>query len=174
MSDKKALVVIDMQNDFLWKDRKPMFSYNTDELVGYVNKAISSYKENGYDIIYIKQYYANIATNRWIIGFGIEGTIGAEIYDGIDIVSDHEFVKWFPNTYTSKPFRRYMESEGFSEVVLCGVDECGCVGATAKGAIKAGVKTYMLQDCIGCRFPDTKKQKMRNKLKSMGVEYISL
>ena len=30
MSDKNALLVIDMQNDYLWEKRKPMFSYDTD------------------------------------------------------------------------------------------------------------------------------------------------
>ena len=65
-----------------------------------------------------------------------------------------------------------MQREGYSEVVLCGVDECGCVGATAKGAVKAGMKVYMKTDSIGCRFPDNKLQKMRKKLLSMGVEYI--
>ena len=65
-----------------------------------------------------------------------------------------------------------MQKEGYTEVVLCGVDECGCVGATAKGAVKAGMKVFMLTDSIGCRFPDHKKQKMREKLSGMGVEYI--
>ena len=49
MSDKKALLVIDMQNDYLWEKRKTMFSYDTDKLVGDVNKLIAAYKENGYD-----------------------------------------------------------------------------------------------------------------------------
>ena len=29
MAGKKALIVIDMQNDFLWEKRKAMFSYDT-------------------------------------------------------------------------------------------------------------------------------------------------
>ena len=30
---KKALVVIDMQNDYLWEKRKKKFTYDTEELV---------------------------------------------------------------------------------------------------------------------------------------------
>ena len=30
----KALLVIDMQNDYLWSKRKDMFSYDTENLVG--------------------------------------------------------------------------------------------------------------------------------------------
>ena len=41
---KKALIVIDMQNDYLWEKRKKMFTYNTSELTDSVNHAIRSYK----------------------------------------------------------------------------------------------------------------------------------
>ena len=54
--EKKALLVIDMQNDYLWSKRKEMFSYDTEKLVGNVNQAIEQYQEEGYDIIYIKQF----------------------------------------------------------------------------------------------------------------------
>ncbi len=57
---KKVLLVIDMQNDYLWDKRKTMFSYDTDELVRNVNNAISSYKEDGADIIYIKHVLPKI------------------------------------------------------------------------------------------------------------------
>ena len=32
MSDKKALIVIDLQKDYLWDKRKPMFNYDTEPL----------------------------------------------------------------------------------------------------------------------------------------------
>lgn len=166
---KKALLVIDMQNDYLWDKRKPMFSYETDELVGNVNRAISSYKENGSDIIYIKHVLPKI---MWGVGFSIKGTAGVELFSGLDLVSDLIFEKNHPDTYTSKEFRQHMEERGYEEVTLCGLDECGCVGATAKGAAKTGVKVFMLTDCIGRRFPDEKVMKMRTDLKSLGVQYI--
>jgi len=65
MEDKKALIVIDMQNDYLWAKRKPMFSYDTDQLVKNVNRAAAFYKDKGYDIIYISQVFPDIITNRW-------------------------------------------------------------------------------------------------------------
>ncbi len=53
MSDKKVLIVIDMQNDYLWDKRKKMFSYNTSELVGAVNDLIHEFSKQGNDVIYI-------------------------------------------------------------------------------------------------------------------------
>ena len=54
---------------------------------------------------------------------------------------------------------------------ICGLDECGCVGATAKGAVKSGVKVVMIENCIGRRFPDAKVQRMREELRTLGINY---
>ena len=67
-----------------------------------------------------------------------------------------------------------MEKQGYTEVVLCGLDECGCVGATAKGAAKTGVRVVMLENCIGRRYSAQKVQKMRESLKALGVQYRTL
>ncbi len=169
MSDKKALIVIDLQKDYLWDKRKPMFNYDTETLVGNVNRAIASYKDAGYDIIYIKHILPKI---MWGVGFSIRGTEGAELFEGVNVVSDKIFEKNRSNTFTAKLFREYVKKQGYREMILCGLDECGCVGATAKGAVKAGIKVRMLTDCIGRRFPDVKVQSMRKGLKALGVEYI--
>lgn len=174
MPNQKAFVVIDMQNDYLWEKRKPRFSYPTEELVNAVNQAITAYQEKGYDIIYIAQVFPNIITNKWLIGFSIKGTAGAELYSKLKIVSDLYFEKNLPDTYSSKAFREHMAKQGYTEVTLCGLDECGCVGATAKGAVKTGVKVFMLENCIGRRFSNEKVQKMRDHLTSLGVQYIKL
>lgn len=174
MDDKRALIVIDMQNDYLWEKRKQMFSYDTAELVGAVNRAIKKYNDEGCDIIYIAQMFPNIITNKWIIGFSIKGTEGAELFKGLDIVSDLYFEKNLPDTYSSKAFRTHTEKQGYSEIILCGLDECGCVGATAKGAAKTGAKVTMLENCIGRRFPEEKVKKMRAELGKLGVKYISI
>lgn len=172
MTEKKALVAIDMQNDYLWDKRKATFSYNTGNLVDSVNKAVAEYQKNGYDIIYIAQMFPNIITNKWFIGFSIKGTAGAELYSKLNIVSDLYFEKKLPDTYSSKLFREHMLKQNYKEVVLCGLDECGCVGATAKGAVKTGVKVFILENSIGTRYSNNKAQKMRDSLTSLGVQYI--
>lgn len=165
----KALVVIDMQNDYLWENRKKMFTYDTEELVANVNQAIETYREDGYDIIYIKHILPKLL---WGVGFSIRGTQGAKMYPGVKLESPLIFEKSRSNTFTSREFRNQVKEQGYEEMVLCGLDECGCVGATAKGAVKAGIKTYMLTDCIGRRFPEERVKKMREELQALGVEYI--
>lgn len=136
MSNKKALIVVDMQNDYLWNRRKKMFSYNTPELVNAVNSLISEFSERGDDVIYVGQVFPNIITNKWFIGFSIKGTSGAEIYPDVDIVSDNYFEKNLPNSFTSRSFKSFVTTKEYSEITVCGLDLCGCVGATAKGPLK--------------------------------------
>ncbi len=169
MTDRKVLLVIDMQKDYLWDKRKKMFTYDTDELVGNVNRLILSYKEKGYDVIYIKHILPKL---MWGVGFSIKGTEGAELYEGLEIVSDMIFEKSRSDAYTAKPFQEYMKNQGYKEIAICGLDECGCVGATAKGAVKTGANVVMVENCIGRRFPDAKVQKMRDELKVLGVKYL--
>ncbi len=172
MPNKKALLVIDLQNDYLWNERKAMFSYDTAALMQAVNTAIHQYQEQGWDIIYIAQVFQNIPTNRALIGFTIKGTKGAELYDGLDVVSDLFFEKYFPDAYTSKAFRTFMQQQSYAEIAVCGLDECGCVGATAKGAVKTGAKVLLIEKATACRFPAGKQQKMRESLEKLGVRYV--
>ena len=174
MSEKTALVIIDMQNDYLWEKRKSMFSYDSEKLTSAVNKAAHSFSEQGCDVIYIAQMFPNIITNKWFIGFSIKGTPGAELYSGLDKVSDLYFEKNLPDCFSSKDFRKWVADKGYTELVLCGLDECGCVGATAKGALKSGLKATLLKDCTGCRFPAEKQNKMHQSLESAGAVYKNL
>ena len=178
----KALIVIDIQNDYFWDKRKPMFTYDTESFIAKVNDAIDRYQKDGYDIIYIKHILPKLL---WGVGFSIRGTEGAELYSGLNIVSDLCFEKSHSDTYTSKPFCEFMKKKAYDEIVLCGIDECGCVGATAQGAVRgfcegalgesargSSPRVKMLSECIGSRFAETKVLKMREKLKKLGVEYI--
>lgn len=169
MGNKKALIVIDMQNDYLWENRKPMFGYDTQSLVSAVNTAVKSASDNGTDVIYIRHILPDLPTNRLIIGFSIKGTRGAEIYSGVDILSDKVFDKCFSNAYTAKPFREHMQKQGYTEVSVCGLDLCGCVGKTALGAVKTGAAVTLLGDCTASRFSTDRINRMKQLLTSKGV-----
>ena len=170
MDDRKALLVIDMQNDYLWDKRKPIFTYDADKLTNNVNRLIASCKEKGYDIIYIKHILPRI---MWGVGFSIKGTKGAELFKDLDIVSDLIFEKNRSDAYTSKRFREFMKEKNYSDICICGIDECGCVGATAKGAVKTVAKVSLIENCIGCRFDKKKQENMHSFLTSLGARYIT-
>ncbi len=169
---KTALIVIDMQNDYLYEKRKDKFAYNTSELTAAVNKLIHQYKENGSDVIYIRHIIQNLPTNRLLFGFSIAGTVGAELYSGLDIVSEYCFDKLVGDALSNKNLRELIQQKGYEALHLCGLDECGCVTATALGAAKRGIKAEIISEGIATVFPKKKVDKAREKLKKAGVKYI--
>ena len=172
MPNQKALLVIDLQNDYLWNERKPMFSYDTAALMQAVNATIRSRQAEGWDIIYIAQMFPNLPTNRALIGISFKGTRGSVPDVAVEFVYDLYFEKNLPDTYTAKAFRTFMQERGYTEVAVCGLDECGCVGATAKGAVKTGAKVTLIEKATACRFPARKQRKMRESLEKLGVRYV--
>lgn len=169
---KTALIVIDMQNDYLYDKRKDTFAYNTSELVSSVNELIHQYAENNCDVIYIRHIIQNFPTNRLLFGYSIAGTEGAELFSGLDVVSKYCFDKLVGDALSNKKLRMLIEEKGYETLHLCGLDEFGCVTSTALGAAKRGIKAEIIRKGVATVFPPKKVEKRRKKLKNAGINYI--
>ena len=182
-----ALLVIDMQNDYLCENRMKRFAYDTERLVGCVNHIIHQYSAEGRDVIYIRHIIQNLPTNRLLFGYSIAGTKptnrllfgyslagtkGAELYGGLDIVSDYIFDKLFGDALSNRKLRQFIERKGYDALHLCGLDECGCVASTALGAARRGLKIEILREGIATVFDGRKVARTMEKLRQAGVRYI--
>ena len=167
-----ALLVIDMQNDYLCENRMKRFAFDTEGLVGRVNRIIHRYNAEGHDVIYIRHIIQNLPTNRLLFGYSIAGTEGAELYKGLDIVSDYIFDKLFGDALSNKKLRQLIERKGYDALHLCGLDECGCVASTALGAVKRGYNVEILQEGTATVFDERKAARTREKLRQYAVKLI--
>ena len=172
MTDKTALIVIDMQNDYLYEKRKPMFAYDTPALVSAVNGLIHKYSDSGCDVIYIRHLIQNLPTNRLLFGYSIAGTEGAELYSGLDIVSGLIFDKLFGDALTNKELLERVRNRKYDELHLCGLDRYGCVTATALGAAKRGIKAAVLTDGTATVFTGKKAEKKHAMLVKANIPFI--
>lgn len=109
---------------------------------------------------------------RLFFGFAIQGSDGAKLYSQLTIVSNHYFEKIFSDAFSSKKLVRFIKENNIQSVAICGIDEGGCVSATAKGALKHGLKVEMLTDSINTCFPIKKVEKIRDYLKRHGAKYV--
>ena len=167
-----ALLVIDMQNDYLWPARKPRFAYDTDALVASVNAIIRRCAEEGCGVAYIRHIIQNLPTNRLLFGFSLAGTPGAELYAGLKIVGENRFDKYFGDALTSASLRRWLEENGVERLRLCGLDRYGCVTATALGAKKRGYEVAILEGGTATVMPEGRAAKARRRLDEAGIEFI--
>ena len=132
---KKALVVIDIQND-ITKHYK--------EIIGHINQAIDWAAEHEIHVVYIRHYNLSAGTRTFK-----PDTVGAELVPEMKIVSDNIFIKSKGNALTSEAFAGGQQQSRFlfhgeaSFDVTCvnisgdgldGTDVCGracCVAAVS-------------------------------------------
>ncbi len=132
--NKKALVVIDIQND-ITKHYK--------DIIGKLNTAIDWAVTNGMDIVYIRHNNLSAGTRTFK-----PGTKGAELVPELKIVSDNIFVKSKSNALTSETFSDYIRANSIKEFFITGADATACVKSTCFNMVKAGYTVHVISDCI--------------------------
>jgi nicotinamidase-related amidase len=132
--NKKALVIIDIQNDITKHYR---------DIIGRLNAAIDWAVENTMDIVYIQHNNLSAGTRTFK-----PGTKGAELAPELKIVSDNIFVKTKSNALTSEAFSDYIRANGISEFFIAGADATACVKSTCFNMAKAGYTVHVISDCV--------------------------
>ena len=132
--NKKALVIIDIQNDITKHYR---------DIIGRLNAAIDWAVEHTMDIVYIQHNNLSAGTRTFK-----PGTKGAELAPELKIVSDNIFVKTKSNALTSEAFSDYIRANGISEFFIAGADATACVKSTCFNMAKAGYTVHVISDCV--------------------------
>ena len=131
---KKALVVIDIQNDITKHYR---------DIIDDLNAAIDWAVEWEMDVVYIKHNNLSPGTRTFK-----PDSKGAELVPELKIVSNMVFVKTKANALTSEEFSAYIRENGIDEFFITGADATGCVKSTCFNMTKAGYAVHVISDCV--------------------------
>jgi nicotinamidase-related amidase len=154
---KKALVVIDIQND-ITKHYK--------EIIGNINQAIDWALEHEIHVVYIRHYNLSAGTRTFK-----PDTIGAELVPEMKIVSDNIFIKSKGNALTSEAFADFINRSDIDEFIIAGADATACVKSTCFNMRKANYTVSVLSDCI-TSYDQTKIDEMLQYYESKGCKVI--
>ena len=131
---KKALVVIDIQND-ITKHYK--------DIIDNINSAIARAMDLGMPVIYIRHYNLSPGTRTFK-----PDTKGSELAPELKVVSPHIFVKTKANALTSEDFSEYIRENSINEFYITGADATACVKSTCFNMTKAGYAVHVISDCV--------------------------
>jgi nicotinamidase-related amidase len=156
---KKALVVIDIQNDI---------TKNYKDIIDSVNRSIDWAVENGIHVVYIKHYNLSAGTRTFK-----PNTPGSELVSDMKLVSKNIFEKSKGNALTSEGFVDFIKKNGISEFYITGADAIACVKSTVFNMRKENYKVTVLSDCI-TSYDKRKIDEMLNYYEKNGCEIINL
>lgn len=131
---KKALVIIDIQNDI---------TKNYKEIIDKINHAIDWAVSLSIPIVYIRHENLSPGTRTFK-----PHTIGAELASDLKVVSPNIFTKYKGNALSSQAFVAFIHENDVSEFYIAGADAVACVKSTCYNLRKANYGVTVLSDCI--------------------------
>ncbi len=131
---KKAMVIIDIQNDI---------TKNYKDVIGNINKAIDWATGNNIHVIYIRHENLSDGTRTFK-----PDTYGSELASDLKIVSKNIFTKFKGNALSSEEFTDFIDKNEICDFYIAGADAVACVKSTCYNLRKADYSVNILSDCI--------------------------
>lgn len=146
MAQQKALVIIDIQNDYFEGGKFPLVG--SEQAVGEAKKVLEYFRKENLPIIHI-QHISDYPGAT----FFIPETEGVEIHKELTPL-DGELVlqKQFPNSFIGTGLEESLKEKGITELVICGMMTSMCVDATTRAAKDLGYTSTLIHDA--CAAPN--------------------
>jgi nicotinamidase-related amidase len=145
MESRKALLIIDVQNDY--------FEGGANALVGSweasinVKALLSDFRKKSLAVIHIKHFSIYPSAT-----FFIPETNGVEIHENVKpIAGEIVITKNYPNSFMKTGLLDYLNSKGITELVICGMMTHMCVDATTRAAKDLGFTCTVIGDACATR-----------------------
>ena len=170
---KSALIIVDMQNDFLHRDgnfshrarEHPEFGIDMPFLTGTIpnlKKLADAFRTAERPVVYLahvlKADYSDAAFPYWRVGIEprsgnrthcVEGTWGAQIIDDLKPQEDEHLVakKGFGG-FANTPLDTVLRNLGVTTCVVSGVTTCVCVSSTIRGGVEYNYRMILVSDAV--------------------------
>ncbi|GHU96477.1 amidase [Clostridia bacterium] len=156
---KKALVIIDIQNDI---------TKNYKDVIDNINKAIDWAVNHHIHVVYIR--HENLSAGTRTLK---PDTYGSELASDLKIVSKNVFTKYKGNALTSEGFADFIRENEIDDFYLAGADAAICVKSTCYNLRKANYSVNVLSDCV-TSYDKRKIDEMLCYYESKGSKIVSL
>ena len=137
----KALLVIDLQNDYFPHGKFPL--WNTDVVLRNIERAIEKANAQGIPVVHIQHVAKGVAP------FFNEGTPGADIHPRILAAAPEApvVVKEFADSFEKTTLEETLTKLGVTDLLVCGMMTQNCVTHTAISKAAEKYSVTILPDC---------------------------
>ena len=169
---KSALIIVDMQNDFVHPEGS--FGRRAREMaeagiemrflmgtIPQVKRLADAFREAGRPVVYVAQVlkpdYSDAQFPYWRFGLTpggnrrgcVEGTWGAQIIDELQPrEGEHLVVKKGFGGFSNTPLDTILRNLGVTTCVVTGVTTCVCVSTTVRGGVEHNYRMILVADAV--------------------------
>lgn len=184
--DKSALVIVDMQNDFVHPDggfahlarEHPDAKIDMPFLmstIAQVKRLADAFRKAGRPVVYVTQVlrsdYSDAAFPYWRAMKGstsgnrtfiVEGSWGAQIVDELKPEhGDHRVVKKGFGGFANTPLDTILRNLGVNTCVVAGVTTCVCVSTTIREGVEYNYRMIIVSDAVAEVHRDTHEAELK-------------
>lgn len=146
----KALLVIDMLNDFIDEDGALSVGPQGKAIIGVIKERINDFREHDYPVVFIcDNHEKNDKEFEMFPPHCIAGTYGAEIIEDLDVKDDDKIiVKRRYSAFFGTDLDLYLRENKVDEIFLAGVCTNICLLYTAADARNLAYKVNIYEDGV--------------------------
>ena len=175
----KALLIIDMQNDFVLENA-PFRVNGALGIIGNIKKILGEFRDNNLPIFHIIRAHrkdgSDIEITRKEIfskkPYAVEGTKGAEIIDELKPRENESVIK---KTRMSAFFNTELDSMlktlKISDIFIAGIQTPNCIRETAFDAVAYDYMAYLVEDAVAAQNGEIHKANVLD-MKNIGIKTI--
>lgn len=142
---KKALIIIDVQNDYFKNGKMSLFEPL--KALENINILEKQFKRSSAPIIYIQ--HVNQDKNA---PFFVKDTVGVELHSGLGLNDESMIiVKKYPNSFLETDLKKTLDELNVEELIITGMMTHMCVDSTARASAELGYKTTVISDATATK-----------------------
>ncbi len=141
---KKALIVIDMQNDYFPGGKMTLIGI--EKAMNNIMKLVEYAKEKEYEIFFIQHI-----SMRKGASFFLPGSEGVKLHKRFDLSDGTVVKKHYPNSFRETSLQEQFQNKKIKNLVICGAMSHMCVDTTVRAAFDLGYNIELINDACATK-----------------------
>ena len=145
VSTQKALVIIDVQNDYFKGGNMEL--YKAEEASSNIQLVLEHFRKNNLPVVHVQHF--NIAKGAT---FFVPNTKGSEIHDSVKPKENETLVtKNYPNSFRETKLHEILQNLKVTDLVIVGSMSHMCIDTSVRAAADLGYNCTVLHDACATR-----------------------
>jgi nicotinamidase-related amidase len=177
--EKPALLIIDMQNDFVL-DNKPLKVAGAQAVIPKIQAVLSEFRKRSLPVFHILRVHRSDGSDVEITRkelfarspFAVEGTKGAAVIDELSPrKGEYILTKTRMSAFVGTELDLMLRTLGISTLFVCGIQTPNCIRTTVFDGIAYNYPVVLIDDATGASSEEVHRANVRD-MQNIGVRVI--